>query len=79
MTPRMIGMKAYICYYLLSEKQYKSLFGSVHLNLYSDILFVDLLSNNDSSLNLLLDVSDFKTRLSEAWEVARSSLKSAQS
>ena len=37
------------------------------------------LSNNDSSLNLLLGVSDFKTRLSEAWEVARSNLKSAQS
>ena len=37
------------------------------------------LSNNDSPLNLLQYVSDFKTRLSKSWEVARSNLKSAQS
>ena len=37
------------------------------------------LSNNDSPLNFLQYVSDFKTRLTKAWEVARSSLKSAQS
>ena len=32
------------------------------------------LSNNDSPLNLLQYVSDFKTRLSKAWEAARSNL-----
>ena len=37
------------------------------------------LSSNDSPLNLLQYVSDFKTRLTKAWEVARSNLKSAQS
>ena len=37
------------------------------------------LSNNDSPLNLLQYVSDFKTRFTKAWEVARSNLKSAQS
>ena len=36
------------------------------------------LSSNDSPLNLLQYVSDFKTRLTKAWEVARSNLKSAQ-
>ena len=77
-------MKALICYYLLSENEYKSLFGTVHLNLFSDTLFVKLmkekfLSNNDSPLNLLQYVSDFKTRLTKAWQVARSNLKSAQS
>ena len=37
------------------------------------------LSSNDSPLNLLQYVSDFKTRLTKAWEVVRSNLKSAQS
>ena len=37
------------------------------------------LSSNDSPLNLLQYVSDFKTRLTKAWEVARSNLKSALS
>ena len=37
------------------------------------------LSSNDSPLNLLQYVSDFKTRLTKAWEVPRSNLKSAQS
>ena len=37
------------------------------------------LSNNDSPLKLLQYVSDFETRLTKAWEVARSNLKSAQS
>ena len=37
------------------------------------------LSDNDSSLNLLQYVSDFKSRLSKACEAARSNLKSAQS
>ena len=36
------------------------------------------LSNDDSSLNLLQYVSDFKDRLSKACESARTSLKSAQ-
>ena len=36
------------------------------------------LSNDDSSLNLLQYVSDFKDRLSKACEAARTSLKSAQ-
>ena len=36
------------------------------------------LSDDDSSLNLLQYVSDFKTRLSKACEAARSNLKSAQ-
>ena len=35
------------------------------------------LSNNDNPLNLLQYVSDFKNRLTKAWEVARSNLKSA--
>ena len=38
-----------------------------------------ILSDNDSSLNLLQYVSDFKNRLSNACEAARSNLKSAQS
>ena len=37
------------------------------------------LSDDDSSLNLLQYVSDFKNRLSKACEAARSNLKSAQS
>ena len=37
------------------------------------------LSSNDSPLNLLQYVSDFKTRLTKAWEVAGSNLMSAQS
>ena len=37
------------------------------------------LSDDDSSLNLLQYVSDFKKRLSKACEAARSNLKSAQS
>ena len=37
------------------------------------------LSSNDSPLKLLQYVSDFETRLTKAWEVARSNLKSAQS
>ena len=37
------------------------------------------LSDDDSSLNLLRYVSDFKNRLSKACEAARSNLKSAQS
>ena len=37
------------------------------------------LSSNNSPLNLLKYVSDFKTRLTKAWEYARSNLKSAQS
>ena len=37
------------------------------------------LSNNNSSLNLLQYVSDFKNRLSKACEAARSNFKSAQS
>ena len=37
------------------------------------------LSSNNSPLNLLQYVSDFKTTLTKAWEVARSNLKSAQS
>ena len=37
------------------------------------------LSDDDSSLNLLQYVSDFKNRLSKAFEAARSNLKSAQS
>ena len=37
------------------------------------------LSDDDSSLNLLQYVSDFKSRLSKACEAARSNLKSAQS
>ena len=37
------------------------------------------LSDNDSSLNLLQYVSDFKNRLSKACEAAWSNLKSAQS
>ena len=36
------------------------------------------LSDDDSSLNLLRYVSDFKNRLSKACEAARSNLKSAQ-
>ncbi|MCG8117700.1 MAG: RNase H-like domain-containing protein [Candidatus Thiodiazotropha endolucinida] len=36
------------------------------------------LSNNDTSLNLLQYVSDFKTRLSKACEAARTNLQSAQ-
>ena len=36
------------------------------------------LSNDDSSLNLLQYVSDFKDRLSKACESARTNLKSAQ-
>ena len=36
------------------------------------------LSNDDSSLNLLQYVSDFKNRLSKACESARANLKSAQ-
>ena len=36
------------------------------------------LSNDDSSLNLLQYVSDFKDRLSRACEAARTNLKSAQ-
>ena len=36
------------------------------------------LSNNGSPLNLHQYVSDFKSRLTKAWEVARSNLKSAQ-
>ena len=38
-----------------------------------------ILSDDDSSLNLLQYVSDFKNRLSKACEAARSNLKSAQS
>ena len=38
-----------------------------------------LLSDDDSSLNLLQYVSDFKNRLSKVCEAARSNLKSAQS
>ena len=38
-----------------------------------------ILSDDDSSLNILQYVSDFKSRLSKACEAARSNLKSAQS
>ena len=42
-------------------------------------LKVKFLSDDDSSLNLLQYVSDFKNRLSKACEAARFNLKSAQS
>ena len=42
------------------------------------LLIEKFLSNDDSSLNLLQYVSDFKDRLSKACEAARTNLKSAQ-
>ena len=42
------------------------------------LLKENFLSNDDSSLNLLQYVSDFKDRLSKAYEAARTNLKSAQ-
>ena len=80
-------MKAYICFYLLLGNLYKSLFGFSPFELVFGhtvrgllkLLKEKFLSDDDSSLNLLQYVSDFKNRLSKACEAARSNLKSAQS
>ena len=43
------------------------------------LLKKQILSDDESSFNLLQHVTDFKNRLSKACEAARSNLKSAQS
>ena len=70
-------MRASICYYLQSENLYKNLFGhSVRGPL--NRLKEKFLSNDETPLNLLQYVSDFRNRLSRAYEVARSNLKTSQ-
>ena len=76
-------MRAYIYFYLLQGNLYKISLGSAHLNWYLGILYTQTLetsgkkhrSDDDSSLNLLQFVSDFKHRLSKAREAAGSNLK----
>ena len=46
---------------------------------HSKLMKQNFLSSIDTPLNLLQYVSDLKTGLTKAWEVARSNLKSAQS
>ena len=79
-------MKAFICCCLPLENLFRNILVLVHLSWYLATLCMDLsnfrkekfLSNDDSSLNLLSYVSDFKDRLSKACEAARTNLKSAQ-
>ena len=79
-------MRASICYYLQSENLYKNLLVSVLLNWFFGhsihgplkLLKEKFLSNDETPLNLLQYVSDFRNRLSRACEVARSNLKTSQ-
>ena len=74
-------MRASICYYLQSENLCKNLLVPVLLNSVRGplkLLKEKFQSNDETPLNLLQYVSDFRNRLSRACEVARSNLKTSQ-
>ena len=78
-------MKAFICCCLPLENLFRNFLVAAHLSWHLTTLRGPLkflkekfLSNDDSSLNLLQYVSDFKDRLSKACEAAWTNLKSAQ-
>ena len=82
LTLKKIGMKASICCCSLLENLFRNLLIFTHLSWYlatvRRLLKEKLLSNGDSSLNLLQYVSHFKDQLSKACESARTNLKSAK-
>ena len=74
-------MKVFICCCLQLESRCRSPFELVFghsvrgpLKLFKE----KLLSHDDVSINLLQYVSDFRTKLSNACEMAKANLKSAQ-
>ena len=87
MTQKKIGMKVYICFFFFAVREsvqeslgfspFELVFGHTVLGPLK-LLKEKVLSDDDSSLNLLQYVSDFKNRLSKAYEAALSNLKSAQ-
>ena len=86
LTQKMIGMRAYICFFVVRKSVQESLGFSPFELIFGHtvreslkLLKEKILSDDDSSLNLLQYVSDFKNRLSKAFEAAQSNLKSAQS
>ena len=79
-------MRASICYYLQSRESVQESLGFSPFELVFGhsvrgplkLLKEKFLSNNETPLNLLQYISDFRNRLSRACEVARSNLKTSQ-